>query len=238
MTRPSYFSPERLDSFIAELISAYETTGSPPSISMPERHGWTNEELSRIRRELRKLTAIRIPNAADAEDIIQDTLLTLIHSCQKECLEKDPLAWSAGVLRNKIGNYYRKGRYRAKLETGEAEPRHDRPQSGAAAVSPEIDLLREELRNVIAGAVERLPSAQKTAIKMLIAGLKPGEIAAKMSPERYQTVINHLHRGRKKLALELTRHGFGGMHEMKRSAGKKKRTRDKDENEAVESSAC
>ena len=235
MTRPSYYLPERLDSFIAELISAYKTTIDAPPLSSPKRNTWTDEELSRIRRELRKLTALRVPNAADAEDIIQDTLLTLIHSCPRECLEKDPIAWSAGVLRNKIGNYYRKGRYRAKRETVETEIRHDRPQSGTT-VSPERDLLQEELRNIIAGAVESLPRAQKTAIKMLIAGLKPGEIAAKMSPERYQTVINHLHRGRKKLAQELTRHGFGGMYEMKRSPGEKKRTMDKrDKNEAAES---
>jgi len=232
MTRPAYFSPECLDSFIAELIIAYEPTNDAQPLSTPELHGWTNEELSRIRRELRKVISLRVPNAADAEDIVQDTLLTLIHSCPRECLEKDPLAWSAGVLRNKIGNYYRKGRYRAKLETGETELEQGWSQSGTA-VSPERDLLQEELRNVIAGAVERLPRAQKTAIKMLIAGLKPGEIAVKMSPERYQTVINHLHRGRKNLAKELTRHGFGGMHEMRRSQGEKKRTRD--QNESAES---
>ena len=64
---------------------------------------------------------------------------------------------------------------------------------------------------------------------MLIAGLTPGEIAVKMLPERYQTVINHLHRGRKKLARELIRHGFGGMHETRRTRDEKKRTPYEDE---------
>jgi len=223
MPRSRYFSPESLDSFIAELAYDYGKASGAT-----ERHKWTNEELSSIRRELRNITAIRVPNAADVEDIVQDTLLTLIHNCPKECLEKGPLVWSIGVLRNKIGNYYRKGRCRAKSETSEAEQRQDSKQF-KTTVSPESDLLHGELRNIIAGTVERLPPAQKTAMKMLIAGLKPGEIAAKMSPERYQTVINHLYRGRKKLARELAMHGFSGMHELRRAHGAKGRIPDKNE---------
>jgi len=219
-----YRSSKRFDSFVAELVSSYETAEGAPA-SLPERQPWSDEEISRIRRELRKLTAIRVLNAPDAEDIVQDTLLTLIHSCPEKDLEKGPLVWSIGVLRNKIGNYYRKGRYRANCEEREAKLHQGLFQT-VSTVSPEGELIRGELRHVIAGAVESLPQAQKTAIKMLIAGLKPGEIAAKMSPEPYQTVINHLHRGRKKLAQELIRHGFGGMHEMKRSRGEKKRTQD------------
>jgi RNA polymerase sigma factor (sigma-70 family) len=223
MARPEYFSPEYFDSFIAEHVSSYKTTTDAPP-SLPERKPWTDEELSHIRRELRKLTALRVLNATDAEDIVQDTLLTLIHSCPEKDLEKGPLAWSAGILRNKIGNYYRRGRYRASCDEREAKLQQGLFQT-VSTVSPEGELMRGELKNVIAGAVERLPQAQKTAMKMLIAGLKPGEIAEKMSPERYQTVINHLHRGRKKLAQELTRHGFGEMHEMKRGRGAKKRPR-------------
>ncbi|MCL2878027.1 MAG: RNA polymerase sigma factor [Acidobacteria bacterium] len=232
MIRRKHCSPEHFDSFVAELVSSYETTNDAP-LSIPERRPWTDEELSRIRRELRKLTALRVLNAPDAEDIVQDTLLTLIHSRPEKELEKGPLVWSIGILRNKIGNYYRKGRYRARCEEREAKLQQGLFQT-VSTVSPEGELMRGELRNVIAAAVERLPHAQKKAIKMLIAGLKPGEIAAKMSPERYQTVINHLHRGRKKLAQELTRHGFGGMHEMKRSRGIKKQTQD--ESEETESS--
>ena len=223
MTHPVYFSTERFDSFIAEHASAYDTkNGAPP----PERPSWTNEELSHIRRELRKLTALRVLNATDAEDLVQDTLLTLIHSCPEKDLEKGPLAWSVGVLRNKIGNYYRKSRYRAECEERETKLRQGLFQT-KTTVSPEGELLCGELKNVIADAVKRLPRAQKTAMKMLIAGMNPGEIAAKMPNERYQSVINHLHRGRKKLAQELIRHGFGEMHEMKRGLGVKKRMRDK-----------
>ena len=136
-------------------------------------------------------------------------------------------------MRNKIGNYYRRCRYRASCEENVEKLRQDTFKT-MDAVSPEGMLMRGELRNVIAGAIERLPHAQKTAMKLLIAGLKPGEIAEKMSHERYQTVINHLYRGRKKLAQELTQYGFDGMHEMKRCRGAKKRA--PNENAANESS--
>ena len=235
MTRRKYCSPECFDYFIAELVSSYGTTNGKPAYSPPERKPWTDEELSLIRRELRKLTALRVLNATDAEDIVQDTLLTLVRSCpEKKDLEKGPLVWSIGVLRNKIGNYYRKGRLRARREEREAKLQQGLFKT-VSMVSPEVELMQGELRNLVDDAIERLPPAQKKAMKMLIAGLKPGEIAANMSSERYQTVINHLHRGRKKLAQELIRHGFGGMHEMKRVRSVKKRTRD--ENEESESSS-
>ena len=228
MTCSVYFSFEHFDSFIAEHISAYETTAGAATRNTPKHHLLTNEELSHIRCELRKLTALRVLNATDAEDIVQDTLLTLIHSCPGEGLEKGPLAWSAGILRNKIGNYYRKSRYRANCEASEANLREGLSQTTRTA-SPEGELLRGELGGIITDAIERLPYAQRTAIKLLIAGLSPREIAAKMSPERYQSVINHLHRGRKKLAEELAMYGLRGMHAMRRSRGVKKRTRDKSE---------
>lgn len=222
MTRRSEcFSPE-----CPAVASACENISdcAPPRLPLKSRQ-WDDEELSRIRRELRKLSAARILNATDAEDIVQDTLLTLIRSCPGNKLEKGPLVWSMGVLRNKIGNYYRKGRCRAKYEAGEAELRKELPQI-RSTVTPDRDLLNGELENVIRDTIENLPHAQKTAMELLIAGLSPGEIAERMLPERYQTVINHLHRGRKKIAAELTRRGLGGMHAMKHGQGKKKRPDD------------
>ena len=228
MTCPTYFLSEHFNSFIAEHVSAYETTVGAQPRNTPELHPLTNEEISHIRRELRKLTALRVLNANDAEDIVQDTLLTLTHSCPEKGLEKGPLAWSAGILRNKIGNYYRKSRYRTNCETSEANLSEGLSQT-ICTTSPEGELLRGELGSIITDAIERLPYAQKTAIKLLIAGLSPAEIAAKMSPERYQAVINHLHRGRKKLAEELAMYGLRGMHVMRRSSGVKKRKRGKNE---------
>ena len=234
MSRPDDASHEHSlsessDSVVSEPFSAYDAVvNTAPPLAVPRRKSWTEDELSHIRRELSKLTAVRIRNAADVEDIVQDTLLTLIRSCPGEELEKGPLVWSMGVLRNKIGNYYRKARYQAGSEEKE-EKLEQCPAETADMVSPEETLINEELISVISGTVERLPQAQKTAMKMLIAGLRPHEIAKKMPQERYQTVINYLHRARKKLARELTQYGFGEMHEMLRSRGAKKRMPDESE---------
>lgn len=222
MPRPEGSSPESLDSFVAEQVSTGETPDNTPPLFSQEYRQWNNEEILRIYRELRNLTISRVFNITDAEDLVQDTLLTMICSCPKKELEKGPLVWSMGVLRNKIGNYYRKGRCRAKHEAGETKIRKELFQV-RTAVSPDKDLLNGELRSVIVDTIESFPPIQKTAIKLLIAGLSPKEIAKTMQPERYQTVINNLHRGRKKLAQELIQHGFSGMHTMKRAPKGKKR---------------
>ena len=62
---------------------------------------------------------------------------------------------------------------------------------------------------------------------MLISGLDPGEIVDRLDPERYQNVINRLHRGRRRLAAELARYGLGpdgrtGLRKRKRGLGKRR----------------
>ena len=74
----------------------------------PDLPEWTEEEIAAIRVVLQKLSTIRIMNSNDAEDLVQETLLTLIAKCPKTTLEKGPLVWSMGIFRKKVGNYYRK----------------------------------------------------------------------------------------------------------------------------------
>ena len=64
-------------------------------------------------------------------------------------------------------------------------------------------------------------------MELLLAGLEPGEIVKRLHPERYQNVINRLHRGRKKLAKELAKYGYGphakkGLRKMKRCRTQKR----------------
>jgi hypothetical protein len=60
----------------------------------------------------------------------------------------------------------------------------------------------------------------------LIAGHDSGEIVKQLHPERYQNVINRIYRGRKKIAKELAKFGYGpdakaGMRSMKKCRPKK-----------------
>ena len=222
MSYPNCHLPEYTDSSVpdvAENASQNESETLPPQpLSL------TDDEIADIRRKLSKLTNRRVMNAPDAEDIVQDTLLTMISKPPCAALKKCPLAWSMGILRNKVGNYYRKERRHSSHAVEKSNDSYESHQH-STSLSPERELLCGELFEVITTAVERLPARQRCAMKLLIAGLNPGEIAKRMSSERYQAVINHLYRGRRKIAQELNRYGCGlknhpgGMYRMKRSNG-------------------
>ena len=219
MSNHAYLPIEYASLYVSESSPCKEYAAAP---SLPE---WTNEEIAAIRIVLQKLSTIRIMNANDAEDLVQETLLTLIAKCPKATLEKGPLVWSMGILRKKVGNYYRKVQRYATLGDKEPELQQQIAQS-CAAVSPEVNIFHDELRGLVNETLSQLPSAQRQAIELLIGGLNPGEIVNQLYPERYQNVINRLHRGRKKLAQELAKYGYGpeaktGLRKMKRCRSKK-----------------
>jgi RNA polymerase sigma factor (sigma-70 family) len=151
------------------------------------------------------MAALRI-SFDDVEDLVQDTLLTMVTKPPADQLDKGLLVWSVGILRNKVGNYYRKCNRNKSidiLERGVEQPQQ-RPD-----LSPESTLSGAELWTIIREKIAEMPPSQRKVMEMLAAGLDSSEIAAELSPERYQNVINRLHRGRKKLAQELLRCGYG-----------------------------
>jgi RNA polymerase sigma factor (sigma-70 family) len=201
-------------------VSLLVSEGSVRYEIRPEPSGWTDDEIAAIRVVLQKLTAIRILNDTDAEDLVQDTLLTMIAKSPGAVLQKGPLIWSMGILRNKVGNYYRKAQRYASLGQWESHARHQVEQS-MRACSPEVTVLHEELQKIVDETLAQLPVSQRRPMELLIGGLNTKEIVRQLHPERYQNVINWLHRGRKKMAMELARYGYGpnlrnGMHQFKR----------------------
>ncbi len=168
---------------------------------------WPDDELSRIRAVLRKLSELRVANAEDAEDLVQETFLTMTTRGVDLELEKGLLVWSLGILRNKVGNYYRKARRSA--------PLHDfAPHEGSASSlraglqTPEARLRHAELRALITGILGGLTCGEREAVQLLLAGMATGEIAARLYPVRYQNVVNRLHRGRKKVVEALAQFGY------------------------------
>lgn len=210
-----------------EYASPYVSESSPCKEYAAEHYlsQWTEEEISSIRAVLQKLSTSRIMNANDAEDLVQETLLTLIAKCPKITLEKGPLVWSMGILRKKVGNYYRKVRRYAALGDNEPELQQQILQN-CAATSPEVNIFHDELQVLVDETVSQMPAAQRQAIELLIGGLNPGEIVNQLHSDSYQNVINRLHRGRKKLARELAKYGYGpeaksGLRKMKRCRSRK-----------------
>jgi RNA polymerase sigma factor (sigma-70 family) len=198
---PAYFHIEFEPLVVAE-SSAQEDY--EPSLEPVE---WTNEEISAIRIALQKLTAHRILNTNDAEDLVQDTLLTMIAKCPGNELVKGPMAWSMGVLRKKVGNYYRKVQRCAWINKNEASA--DRPlESARHRASPEVQVINKELQEIIGKKLAALPPSQRQVMELLVSGLDTWEIVEQLHPERYQNVINRLYRGRKRLARELVKAGY------------------------------
>ena len=214
MHNPSYLQLD-YPCFVYERSSTLE-----PEYAGKEPSGWADDEISEIRTVLQKLTSIRILNPTDAEDLVQDTLLTMLTKYPGSELEKGLLVWSMGILRKKVGNYYRKiQRY---TPFGDQEPRSQQSiRECMMTASPEATLFHDELQGIINETLRQLPSAQREAIELLISGLDSGEVVRQLHPEPYQNVINRIYRGRKTLAKELAKYGYGpgarsGLRKMKK----------------------
>jgi RNA polymerase sigma factor (sigma-70 family) len=165
-------------------------------------------EIIAIRESLKKIARRRIMDAHDAEDIVQDTLLTMITCHPEGELEKGLQAWSRGILRNKVGNYYRKSRRHAALGKSNYMA-GKRTQVALSVAVQETTTSHRELRKIIAEKLAEFTPETRHVMELLLSGFKASEIAEHLDPEPYQNVINRLYRGRKKLARELVKCGFG-----------------------------
>lgn len=190
-----------------DLLQICETAQNGYGQSGPDHCSCTDADLLRIRLVLRRLSTMRINNPEDAEDLVQETLLTMVRKAPRIDLEKGMLIWAMGVLRKKVGNYYRKAQRYTSLEDHKIAGKST--MHSPAAVSPESHLHHAELRAMVDGVLGTLSPREREAIDLYLAGIQTGEIANLLHPERYQNVVNWLHRGRKKLAKELSRHGYG-----------------------------
>lgn len=186
-------------------------------VAEPDSHegyrskSWLNsgdDEIAAIRKALHKITRHRIPDAGDAEDLVQETLLTMLSRDPGEELKKGLLVWCQGILRNKVGNYYRKARRNASLKEKHTGP-EQMPLFTRDRSTPEIKAWHKELRFIIEEKLLELPPDIRRVMELLVSGLEAGEIAELLYPEPYQNVMNRLFRGRKKLARELIKCGFG-----------------------------
>jgi RNA polymerase sigma factor (sigma-70 family) len=135
----------------------------------PKLGDWSDQEITSIRNVLHRLTALRVMNAEDAEDLVQDTFLTMAMKCPEIELEKGLLIWSMGILRKKVGNYYRKAQRNTAVNNERGSALESVP-SDPSATSPEIKLRREELCALIYRVLATLPESHRQALELLLAG--------------------------------------------------------------------
>jgi len=186
--------------------------------SSPELDEWPADELERIRSIFSKLTRQRVDNPEDAEDLVQETFLTMAARCPQVDIEKGLLIWGLGVLRRKVGNYYRRTqRHGAVIVDSLSDQAVEAPVSATA----EAAVSHAELLRLVDDIVARFPPHEKEVIDLMLEGLPTSEIVEQLRPERYQTVVNRAHRGRRKLHKELAKHGYGPPFPMRRARGRR-----------------
>jgi RNA polymerase sigma factor (sigma-70 family) len=202
--RSNYFPLTR------ELVLLLIRESTPAAYEKPSQilpGGWADADIADIRDVLRRLTLRRIRNDHDAEDLVQETLLTMTRKLPGTELQKGLLVWALGILRRKIGNYYKMARKSSALDS-ESVISHESGRCGSMTGAQESKLHYKELRTIVHRLLQSLPSKERIAIELLVRGLRTQEIAAAMSPEPYQNVANHLHRGRRKVTRALARYGY------------------------------
>ncbi len=191
-----------------EVLFLRETAPDSAFESQPVPGDWNGEELAQVRLVLHRLTALRIQNAEDVEDLVQETMLTMMQKCPRQGLKKGLLVWGMGILRKKIGNYYRRSNRCTSLNE-QLVASDDAVRRALAPQSPEAKVRYAELRALIGRILADLTPYERQATTMLLAGMEPFRIVERLHPERYQNVINRLYRGRQKLQRGLSKYGYG-----------------------------
>ncbi len=184
---------------VADILSL--SSGRVPSLD-----DWPPEQLSRMRVIFRKLTSMRIVNPEDAEDIVQETFLTMAEKFPCVRLQKGLLVWGMGILRRKVGNYYRRANRTAGLDQEIVDASVLRVVQSQP--SPESHFRRAELQTLVQSLIRELPPRERIVMDLVLAGLATHEIVDLHYPEPYQNVTNRIHRARGRLLKRLAKYGY------------------------------
>jgi RNA polymerase sigma-70 factor (ECF subfamily) len=135
-------------------------------------------------------------NQADAEDLLQDTMLKAYCGFRAFQPGTNLKAWLHKIMMNTYINAYRKQKRRPVLEFTEHA-------SDAAAASAEDIALRAVPDERIQLAMETLPEQFRTAVYYAdVEGFRYKQIAA-ITNTSVGTVMSRLHRGRRQLRIHL-----------------------------------
>jgi RNA polymerase sigma-70 factor (ECF subfamily) len=149
-------------------------------------------------------------NSAEAEDLVQDTLVKAMRARNQFEAGTNMRAWLLRILTNTFINKYRRGGLeRAVLEGPDADPLADgwiSASTMAAMRDPESAALRPVLEAEIRAALDELPEEFRLAVVLAdVEELSYREIADIMGCP-IGTVMSRLHRGRRLLKHRLYDH--------------------------------
>jgi RNA polymerase sigma factor (sigma-70 family) len=139
---------------------------SPP-LSVPAQD---RELIATVQRERGRLLAFirrRIEDAAEAEDVLQETLYELVLAQRMLQPVEQAGAWLARVARNRLIDRFRRRRTQRSLTSSEPEDDADAAQDGFDALlpsadgGPEAEVMRAALLEEIEAAIAELPAEQR-----------------------------------------------------------------------------
>jgi RNA polymerase sigma-70 factor (ECF subfamily) len=144
-------------------------------------------------------------NAADAEDLVQDTLLRAFRSIDRFD-GRHPRAWLLTILRNAQINRVRRRRPTLLADPDHAADRHAVMADPAAG--PEEVAMDRRFDALVEEAYLALPDDFRAVIDLVDLGGLTYEEAATVLDVPQGTVMSRLHRGRKRIRASL---GGGGL---------------------------
>jgi len=150
-------------------------------------------EIEQRRPRLRNFIRGRVPDVADAEDILQDVLFELVESYRAPQPVEQVGAWLFRVARNRITDFFRKKRPEALADViggGDEDAASLEDLLPSADAGPEAAYARGVLLDELEDALAELPDAQRDVfIATEIDGRSFKELAAE-SGENMNTLLS------------------------------------------------
>lgn len=148
-------------------------------------------------------------NEAEAEDLVQDTLVKAFRSREQYRSGTNLKAWLLTILRNTFLNGYRRQKLHRRLIEGPDAANVSALSLGNASVSSMMDVesgvLQDSLQSALAQALRELPEEFSSVVILAdVEELSYKEIAESMGCP-VGTVMSRLHRGRRLLRTRLIR---------------------------------
>ncbi len=180
--------------------SVGETVAQPPEVRDKAFAEFVLPEVKILLRVAMTLTA----QSADAEDLVQDTLLRAYRAIDRFDGEH-PRAWLLTIMRRAEINRHRRRRPHL-LDDPDADL--DRLTAADAVASPEEEVVSEGFDEVVGAALAALPDKHQQVVRLVdIGGLSYAEAAEVLDvPEG--TVMSRLHRARKRIRTQLAAAGL------------------------------
>ena len=205
------FSDEPRKRSMTTLTPATADTASPESIAASHTSDTLDRQLRALRQRLLRQARLAMPDAGEAEDLVQETLLVVFEQQDQHRGTASLATWSTSILKNKIADWYRSPARRRMVlmdtpdegSASDVDPMYDASGAYADPVpawqQPDNLSEQREMMTVLGRCVSCLPRQTGRVFMMREwLGFETAEICARLglTAENCRTIM---HRGRMSL---------------------------------------